>query len=114
VEREELLKNPVVHMKLTPKMTVNRLIKEFSNSGSFGAGRVATACDVYESMVRDKECTIFLSVAGAVVPAGLRSIIADLIRKRFVDVVATTGANMVHDLLEAFGGHHYKGALDCG
>lgn len=90
-------------------MTVNGLIKEFSNSGSFGAGRVATACDVYESMVRDKECTIFLSVAGAVVPAGLRSIIADLIRKRFVDVVATTGANMVHDLLEAMGGHHYKG-----
>jgi deoxyhypusine synthase len=39
----------------------------------------------------------------------LRSILADLIRKRFVDVVVTTGANVIHDLLEAFGGHHYKG-----
>jgi deoxyhypusine synthase len=109
VEREKLFENPVVHMKLKSQMTVNQLMKEFSNSGSFGAGRVATACDIYERMVRDDECTIFLSVAGAVVPAGLRTIISDLIRKRYVDVVVTTGANMVHDLLEALGGHHYKG-----
>lgn len=109
VEREDLFRNPVVHMKLENQMTVNQLMKEFGNSGSFGAGRVATACDIYERMVRDEECTIFLTVAGAVVPAGLRSIIANLIRKRYVDVVVTTGANMVHDLLEAAGGHHYKG-----
>jgi deoxyhypusine synthase len=109
VEREELFESPVVHMKLKNQMTVNQLIKEFDNSGSFGAGRVATACDIYERMVRDEECTIFLSVAGAIVPAGLRSVIADLIRRRYVDAVVTTGANMVHDLLEATGGHHYKG-----
>jgi deoxyhypusine synthase len=109
VEREELLRNPVVHMKLGAPMTVNQLINEFSNSGAFGAGRVATACDIYERMVRDDGCTIFLAVAGAIVPAGLRTIIADLVRKRYVDVVVTTGANMVHDLLEATGGHHYKG-----
>ncbi|HUV98498.1 MAG TPA: deoxyhypusine synthase family protein [Candidatus Paceibacterota bacterium] len=96
-------------MKLKNQMTVNQLIKEFDNSGSFGAGRVATACDIYERMIRDEECTIFLAVAGAIVPAGLRSVIADLIRKRYVDAVVTTGANMVHDLLEATGGHHYKG-----
>jgi len=109
VEREHFFKDPVVHMKLKSKMTVNQLIQEFSKSGSFGAGRVATACDIYERMIRDKECTIFLALAGAVVPAGLRSIIADMIRRRFVDVVVTTGANMIHDLLEAMGGHHYKG-----
>ncbi|MFP3984459.1 MAG: deoxyhypusine synthase [Candidatus Bathyarchaeia archaeon] len=96
-------------MKLKTQMTVNQLIQEFAKSGSFGAGRIASACDIYEQMVRDQECTIFLAVAGAVVPAGLRAVIADLIRKRFVDVVVTTGANMVHDLLEAMGGHHYKG-----
>jgi len=109
VEREALLKDPVVHMKLIPQMTVNQLIQEFGKSGSFGAGRVATACDIYERMIKEKGCKIFLTVAGAVVPAGLRSVIADLIRKRLVDVVVTTGANMVHDLLEALGGHHYKG-----
>jgi len=109
MERKDFFRNPVVHMKLKSRMTVNQLVQEFSKSGSFGAGRLATACDIYERMIRDRECTIFLAVAGAVVPAGLRSTIADIIRRKLVNAVVTTGANMVHDLLEAIGGHHYKG-----
>ncbi|MDH5691441.1 MAG: deoxyhypusine synthase family protein [Candidatus Bathyarchaeota archaeon] len=109
MKREDFLKSPVVHMKLKPNMTVNQLIQQFENSGSFGAGRVAAACDVYERMIRDEQCTIFLALAGAVVPAGLRATIADLIRKRMIDALVSTGANMVHDLIEALGGHHYKG-----
>jgi len=96
-------------MELEPNMTVNQLIQQFDNAGSFGAGRLATACDVFENMVRDEKCTVFLALAGAVVPAGLRYIIADLIRKRLIDALVSTGANMIHDLIEALGGHHYKG-----
>ena len=96
-------------MELKPKMTVNQLIKQFDNSGSFGAGRLASACDIFEKMVRDEKCTVFLALAGAVVPAGLRAILADLIRRRLIDALVSTGANMVHDLIEALGGHHYKG-----
>jgi len=109
MKREDFLRKPVVPMKLTPRMSVNRLIQEFSNSGCFGAGRVSSACDIFERMVRDEQCTIFLAIAGAMVPAGLRAIIADLIRRKLIDVVVSTGANMVHDLVEALGGHHYKG-----
>jgi len=108
MKREDFLINPVRHIKLKPSMTVNELIKEYSKSGSFGAGRLATACDIYERMLRE-DCTIFLGLSGAVVPAGLRTVIADLIRKRMVDVIVSTGANIIHDLIEAFGGHHYKG-----
>ena len=50
-----------------------------------------------------------LGLAGAVVPAGMRTLIADMIRENLIDVVVTTGANMVHDTIEALGGHHYKG-----
>jgi deoxyhypusine synthase len=109
MNRNDFLSKPVAHMHLEPDMTVNQLIQQFKNSGSFGAGRLATACDVYENMVRDKECTIFLALAGAMVPAGLRTTIADLIRKRMIDALVSTGANMVHDLIEALGGHHYQG-----
>ena len=109
MKREDFLSTPVTHMALKPNMTVNQLIQQFENSGSFGAGRLASACDIYERMVRDEECTIFLALSGAVVPAGLRSVIADLIRRRMIDVLVSTGANMVHDLIEALGGHHYKG-----
>jgi len=109
VQRKEILRQPVKHIKIDGKLTVDQLVQQFSNSGSFGAGRVATACDIYERMVRDEECTVFLALAGAVVPAGLRTLVADLIRENLIDVVVTTGASMVHDAIEALGGHHYKG-----
>jgi deoxyhypusine synthase len=109
MQRKDFLREPVKHMKIDGKLSVDELVQQFRNSGSFGAGRLSDACNIYERMVRDKDCTIFLAVAGAVVPAGLRSLIVDLIRKRLVDVVVSTGANMVHDTIEAVGGHHFKG-----
>jgi deoxyhypusine synthase len=109
MQRKDFLEEPVKHIKINGKLTVDQLIQQFKNSGSFGAGRLSTACDIYEKMARDDECTIFLALAGAVVPAGLRQLIADLIREKLVDVVVSTGANMVHDSIEALGGHHYIG-----
>ena len=110
MRRKDYLKHPVEHMKITSPLTVDQLMRQFSNSGSFGAGRVATACDIYEKMLKDKDCTVFLAVSGAIVPAGLRTLIADLIRKRYVDVLVCTGASMVHDAIEALGSRHYKGS----
>ena len=111
MRRKEYLQNPVEHMKITSPLTVNQLIEQFKNSGSFGAGRVSAACNVYEKMLKDKECTVFLALSGAIVPAGLRTLVADLIRSKLVDVIVSTGASMVHDAIEAVGGRHYKGSL---
>jgi len=44
------------------------------------------------------------------VPAGMRNIISDMIRDGYIDILVTTGANMVHDLIEAVGGCHTSGA----
>jgi len=109
MRNEDILQDPVKHIQINGKLSVDELIQQFRNSGSFGAGRLSMACDIYERMVRDEECTIYLALAGAVVPAGMRSLIAKLIRERFIDVLVSTGANMVHDAIEAVGGHHYKG-----
>jgi deoxyhypusine synthase len=109
MQRKDLLSEPVKHIKIDGKVTVDQLVQQFSNSGSFGAGRLSVACDIYEKMIREQDCTIFLGLAGAVVPAGMRSLIADLIREGLINVVVSTGANMVHDAIEALGGHHYKG-----
>jgi deoxyhypusine synthase len=110
MRRKDYLQNPVEHMKITAPLTVDQLMRQFKNSGSFGAGRVSAACDVYEKMLRDKECTVFFALSGALVPAGMRKLVADLIRSRLVDVVVSTGASMVHDAIEAVGGRHYKGS----
>jgi len=110
MRREDYLQNPVEHIKIDGTLTVNQLMKQFQGSGSFGAGRLARACNIYEKMLRDKDCTVFLSLSGAVVPAGMRTVVADLIRAKLVDVIVSTGASMVHDAIEALSGHHYKGS----
>jgi deoxyhypusine synthase len=110
MRRKDYLQNPVKHIKINGALTVDRLMRQFKGSGSFGAGRLARACNIYEKMVRDKECTMFLALSGAVVPAGMRALVTELIRARLIDVVVSTGASMVHDVIEAFNGHHYKGS----
>ena len=110
MRRNDLLKHPVEHMKIDAPLTVDQLIRQFGASGSFGAGRLATACDIYEKMLRDKDCTVFLALSGAIVPAGMRTLVVDLIRKHLIDVVVCTGASLVHDAIEAIGSRHYKGS----
>lgn len=110
MKRKEYLKNPVKHIEINGVLTVDQLIQQFQGAGSFGAGRLARACNVYEKMLRDKECTVFLALSGAVIPAGLRSIVIDLVRSKLVDVIVSTGASIVHDAIEAINGHHYKGS----
>ncbi len=109
MERKDYLQTPVKHIKIDGAQTVDQLMQQFKKSGALGAGRLATACDIYEKMLKDKDCTVFLALSGAVVPAGMRTIITDLIRKKLVDVIVSTGACMVHDAIEAVGGHHYIG-----
>ena len=110
MRRQDYLQNPVQHIKINATLTVNQLMQQFQGSGSFGAGRLSTACNIYEKMLRDKDCTVFLALSGAVIPAGMRTLITDLIRARLVDVIVSTGASIVHDAIEALNGHHYQGS----
>ena len=96
------------HMQIQEKMSVLELIKEMGKSGVLGAGRLNQATELLAQVIKDKETTVFLSLAGPLVPAGLRKIIRDLIIKDEIDVLITSGANITHDLLEAFGGNHYR------
>ena len=59
---------------------------------------------------KTRTAQFFWRFSGAVVPAGMRTIVTDLIRKKLVDVIVSTGACMVHDAIEAIGGHHYIGS----
>ncbi|MCZ7357039.1 MAG: deoxyhypusine synthase [Candidatus Methanoperedens sp.] len=104
----EKLNHPVRHAKITPGMTVEQLMGSFSGC-AFGAGRLCEAVEIYREMLKDSECTKFFGLAGAMVPAGMRQIVTDLIRDRDIDILVTTGANLVHDIIESLGLHHYKG-----
>jgi deoxyhypusine synthase len=59
-------------------------------------------------MFEDPECFTYLSLSGPMVPGGLRTIVAQLIHNGYIDALVTSGANIVHDLIEAYGGAHYR------
>ncbi len=101
---------PVEHVSTRAGMTVDELAREMGKSGVFGAGRLAKAIDLIEKMIRDEDTVVFLGLAGAMVPGGMKRIIRDMILDGWIDVLVTTGANLVHDMVEALGHRHYKGS----
>ncbi len=106
---DELRKGPVKSMEIWKGMTVNELVLQMKDSGSFSSGTLAKAVDIYEQMIKDN-AYIFLTLSGALVPAGIKKVIIKSIEKGWVNAIVSTGANLVHDVLEVFGGKHYKGS----
>ena len=92
-------------LKISEGMSVRELVVEMEGTG-FGSGKIAEASRIMKKMFDDSECKVFLGVAGALIPAGMREVLIDLVSD--VDVVVCTGATLTHDLVEALGDSHYK------
>jgi deoxyhypusine synthase len=98
-------------MRLRRGLTIDELTSEMKECGVLGAGKIGRAAELTTEMFSDKDYTVFLTMAGPLVPGGLRRIISDLIDQEYVKVVVTTGANMVHDMVEALGYKHLIGTF---
>jgi len=101
----------VKHIRLNNNLTVGALVSEMNECGVLGAGNIGKAAEIVTEMFGDKDYTVFLTLAGPLVPGGMRQIIRDLIDREYVNAVVTTGANMVHDMVEALGGRHWIGSF---
>ena len=106
-DREEFRHDPVDHAAVEAGMSVADLIGQYGRAG-IGAASVHEAVDVTAAMFRE-DVTCFMGLAGAMVPTGMRAVVADLIRDGHVDALVTTGANLTHDAIEAIGGKHHHG-----
>ncbi len=100
----------VRQMVVESRMTVGQLVDEMAGCGVLGAGRLARGVDLMVEMFEKSDYTTFLSLAGPMVPGGLRNIISDLIGLGYVDAVVTSGGNIVHDIIEALGYRGVKGS----
>ncbi|MEF8827783.1 MAG: deoxyhypusine synthase [Haloarcula sp.] len=112
-ERTAFQHDPIGHTSVHAGMSVGELVSEYGEAG-IGATAVHDAADIYAEMLADEECAVFLSLAGAMVPAGMREVVAGLIREGHVDALVTTGANLTHDAIEAIGGKHHHGSVHGG
>src|SRR3954468_16540886 len=71
------------------------LIENYFNA--YNAARLREACQTFARMI-DSGATIGVSIAGALTPAGLSSVLVPLMQAGFIDYVSSTGANLYHDL----------------
>lgn len=87
-------------------MKVSELAEQMKDAG-FGARNLGKASQIFKEMIQDKDCRIFLGVAGAMVPGGMKKIIIDMIKEGKISALVTTGATLTHDMIEALGENHY-------
>ena len=71
------------------------LIDNYYNA--YNSARLREACQTFARMI-DDGTTIGLSIAGALTPAGLSSVLVPLMQAGFIDYLSSTGANLYHDL----------------
>lgn len=102
---------PVVsHIKIKPGMSISKIAEQMEAVKVLGPGRFGKAARILGEMFTDEDYLNFISLAGPIIPGGLRRIITDLVDNRFIDGIVTTGANVTHDMLEALGHRHLVGS----
>lgn len=107
-EKKDFLKDVVQHYDMKQHNIVP--VVDAMGDMAFSARTLNNAAKIYERMLRDKDCTVILTLAGSLFSAGLKKIVHDMIMNNMVDAIVSTGAIMVdQDFFEALGFKHYKG-----
>jgi deoxyhypusine synthase len=106
-EYDRYTSQPVRQVRFDGATTVRQYIETVAGS-SYQSRELGRALQVYDRMLDEQKCVIFLALAGAMVPAGLRSLLVDMIDNRLIDGIVSTGANIIHDIVETIGQPHYR------
>ena len=108
-DNKKFLKNPVEHIDI--KSFDARKIIDSMSKMSFTSRDTANAAKIYNEMLSDKNCSIFLSIAGSTSAAGCMNLYSDLIKYNMVDAIVATGASIIDmDFFDAIGFKHYQGS----
>jgi deoxyhypusine synthase len=75
---------------------------------SFGGRNLGEAAEVLEAMVTDPECTVVLTLSGAMTVAKMNLVIVEMVERGWVQAIVSTGALMTHGLVELAGMQHFK------
>ncbi|NCC73500.1 MAG: deoxyhypusine synthase [Sphingobacteriia bacterium] len=109
MEKKKLLKETVKHVDI--KSFDATPIIDAMREMSFTSRDTASAADILQRMIKDTDCTIWLTLAGSTSAGGCMQVYVDMIKHNMIDAVVATGASIVDmDFFEALGFKHYKGS----
>ena len=107
--KKDFLNSPVEHIDIT-SFDSRKIISSMKKM-SFVSRETANASEIYNQMLKDKDCTIFLTLAGSTSAAGCMHIYRDMVKYNMVDAIVATGASIIDmDFFEALGFKHYQGS----
>jgi len=107
--KKKLLKEVIRHIDIK-NLDMRELVNAMEHM-AFSSRDIFRATEHFKRMLTDKDCTIFLGLAGSLVSAGLKQVIIDMVEYNMVDAIVATGANIVdQDFFEALGFKHYIGS----
>ena len=105
--KAELLSRIVEHIDI--RTFDARPIIDAMDKMSFTSRDLARATGIYNQMLADPDCSIFLVVAGSTSAGGCMDLYAELVRSNMVDGIVATGATIVDmDFFEGLGHKHYQ------
>ncbi len=109
MKKKDLLNKKVEHIDIKAINSVD-IIKAMKKM-SFSARDLANAADIYDSMLKEKNCAVILTLAGSTSAAGCMQVYVDMVKNNMIDVIVATGAAIVDmDFFEALGFKHYQGS----
>ena len=107
--KKSFLNKHVEHIDIT-KFDARDIIDSMSKM-SFTSRDTANASKIFNEMIEDKSCSIFLTIAGSTSAGGCMKLYSDLVKYNMVDAIVATGASIVDmDFFEALGFKHYQGS----
>jgi deoxyhypusine synthase len=105
--KAELLSTTVEHIDI--RSFDARPIIDGMAKMSFTSRDLARATGIYNAMLADKDCSIFLVIAGSTSAGGCMDLYAELLRSNMIDGIVATGASIVDmDFFEGLGHKHYQ------
>ncbi len=109
MNKKDLLKDTIKHIDI--KSFDSAPIIDAMRDMSFTSRDTANAADILQRMIKDKDCSIWLTLAGSTSAGGCMQVYVDMIKNNMIDAVVATGAAIVDmDFFEALGYKHYKGS----
>jgi len=107
--KKDFLSKEVEHIDIT-SFDARKIISSMAKM-SFVSRETANAANIFNQMIDDKDCTIFLTLAGSTSAAGCMHIYRDMIKYNMIDAIVATGASIIDmDFFEALGFKHYQGS----
>ncbi|MBP7796432.1 MAG: deoxyhypusine synthase [Elusimicrobiales bacterium] len=109
MKKSDYLKDEIKHIDIKKYNGVVAMVDAMGDM-AFSARELSRAAKIYDMMIKDKSCSVILTLAGSIFSAGLKKVVYDMIMNNMVDAIVSTGALIVdQDFFEALGFKHYKG-----